>query len=366
MGINLAKQLVELRFLIHNFAHHSEFKTLLEKLVAQYGELELILCIMPDKNAGYEFLKYYTETYFGIRTQFFMEDRARRARENVFTSLGLKINAKFRGSDIQLWKSPFDTDEVMIVGADVNHPPQMDRKDPKSIAAVVGSVDGRYVSRYIARFLHMQGRREKITEFGELVMDLVKNFEKMNGLRPKKIIIFRDGVGFDEFEMVIKEELDSLKKLFTTNYRPLVSLVLVVKRHSTRFFWNDLDVKFKQEKVSRNVPAGTVFDSQIVHPNYENFYMCTHYANHGTSKPKHFYVLHDENNLGVEEIEKLCYYMCYVSAHNTSPIPLVTPVHYADLAAYRSRMHYKINRQLNSDKDQPSTKSDFHNTMFFL
>ncbi|GJR31684.1 argonaute 2-like protein [Tanacetum coccineum] len=95
-----------------------------------------------------------------------LETQARDARDNFFTTLGRKVNAKLGGTNIQFEESLFDSKEVMVVGANVNHPPENGTKAP-SIAAVVSSVDGSAVSRYIARFSHKKGRTEEITKFGK-------------------------------------------------------------------------------------------------------------------------------------------------------------------------------------------------------
>ncbi|GKA82748.1 argonaute 2-like protein [Tanacetum coccineum] len=84
----------------------------------------------------------------------------------AMTSRLRTLNAKLGETNIQFEESLFDSKEVMVVGANVNHPPENGTKAP-SIAVVVSSANGIAVSRYIARFSHKKGRTEEITKFGK-------------------------------------------------------------------------------------------------------------------------------------------------------------------------------------------------------
>lgn len=48
--------------------------------------------------------------------------------------------------------------------------------------------------------------------FGSICRDLVSTYAQHNKVRPKKIIVFRDGVSEGQFDMVLNEELLDLKE----------------------------------------------------------------------------------------------------------------------------------------------------------
>ena len=268
----------------------------------------------------------------------------------------------------------------MFLGADVNHPGYQDTRSP-SIAAVVATVNWPAANRYAARVFPQYNRSEKILNFGDVCLELVACYRRMNGVRPERIVIFRDGVSEYQFDMVLNEELLDLKGVFQrVNYFPTITLIVTQKRHHTRFFpegWRD-------GSSSGNVLPGTVVDTKVIHPFEFDFYLCSYYGNLGTSKPTHYHVLWDKNKFTSDELQKLIYEMCFTFAKCTKPVSLVPSVYYVDLAAYRGRLYReaRIGMQspkstaFSSSKDASRTASfeqgfytlhaDLENIMFFI
>lgn len=124
-------------------------------------------------------------------------------------------------------------------------------------------------------------RKEKIVNFSTMCNDLINTFEQLNKLKPKKIVVFRDGVNEGQFDMVLNEELLDLKQTISNDhYQPAITLVVAQKRHHIRLFL---------EGASANVPLGTVVDTKIVHPFEFDFYLCSHYGSIGASLHTIFY-----------------------------------------------------------------------------
>lgn len=48
-------------------------------------------------------------------------------------------------------------------------------------------------------------------------MELVRNDQRWNAVKAESILIFRDGVSESLFEMVLKEEMQNLKRLFESS-----------------------------------------------------------------------------------------------------------------------------------------------------
>ncbi|KAD4982966.1 hypothetical protein E3N88_19637 [Mikania micrantha] len=302
------------------------------------GRLQLIVCVMPERHDGYKYIKKVGEIEIGVTTQCCLSPNANKASDQFLANLGMKINAKLGGSNMELVeKFPLFSkdDHYMFIGADVNHPAASNTSSP-SIAAVVGSVDWPAATRYAARVSQQMHRKEEIVNFGSLCLDLINTYSKVNGVKPNRIVVFRDGVSDDQFEMVLNKEMVDMKKaIYTEYYRPFVTFVVAQKRHTTRLFLNN-GGDFE------NVQPGTVVDTNIVHPSNFDFYLCSHFGGMGTSKPTHYTVIWDENGFTSNEIQKLCYDLCFIFARCTKPVSLVTPVYYADLAAYRGRMFQEV------------------------
>nr|GEX25086.1 protein argonaute 2-like [Tanacetum cinerariifolium] len=106
-----------------------------------------------------------------------------------------------------------------------------------SVAAVVGSINWPAATRYAARVSPQKHRKEEIVNFGSLCLDLIKSYVKENGVRPNKIIVFRDGVSDGQFDMVLNKEMVDLKKtIYTEQYRPWITFVVAQKRHTTLYY----------------------------------------------------------------------------------------------------------------------------------
>lgn len=144
-------------------------------------------------------------------------------------------------------------------------------------------------------------------------IDYRANFEKkQNNQAPKRILFFRDGVSEGQFKQVLEKELPLIRgprPAFSVevyrlliqyssaackelNINPKITVIIVGKRHHVRFFPSP-----GVADRSGNCPAGTVVDTEVVHPTEFDFYLQSHGGLLGTSRPAHYSVLSDENNL---------------------------------------------------------------------
>ncbi|XP_042500734.1 protein argonaute 2-like [Macadamia integrifolia] len=317
-----------------------------------HHQLQLLVCPMIDRNSGYNALKWICETEIGIMTQCCLSnnynmskdkhlptEKKEKKLDQYLANLALKINAKLGGSNFELFdRLPHleGHEHVMFIGADVNHPSPGNASSP-SVAAVVGTVNWPAANNYVAQYRLQQHRTEKIKEFGEMCLELIKKYAELNKVKPKKVIVFRDGVSDSQFDMVLNEELMDLKRAIQCDgYSPTITLVTAQKRHQTRLFPMDDN----QGARGGNVFPGTVVDTTIVHPWEDDFYLCSHYGLLGTSKPTHYYCLWDEHKFTSDELQQMINNLCYTFARSTKPVSLVPPAYYADILAFRVRQYY--------------------------
>ncbi|KAI6703272.1 hypothetical protein NL676_012408 [Syzygium grande] len=294
------------------------------------GRPQFILCVMSRRDIGYKNLKWICETPVGNVELF-----------NPFPHIN-------------------DEGHVMFLGADVNHPASRDMISP-SFAAVVGTINWPAANRYAARVQPQLHRQEKIVNIGEMCLELVEIYARLNRVRPRKLVLFRDGVSESQFNMVLNEELQDLKKAFAEkDYKPTITIIVAQKRHQTRLFLEDVD-----GVPIGNVPPGTVVDTIVVHPFEFDFYLCSHYGGIGTSKPTHYHVLWDEHRFSSDHLQKLIYNLCFTIARCTKPVSLVPPVYYADLAAYRGRLYHEAAME-HSPNSMASSFSSKASTSFSL
>lgn len=361
LGMRMEDPLVYQGSRMQLLSNGNALRQLLEEVISQAyklrrGNLQFILCVMSRKDKGYNSLKWISETKIGVVTQCCLVNHANKGQDMYLANLGLKINAKLGGSNVELsdrFPQFQGKGHVMFVGADVNHPGAHDKTSP-SIAAVVATVNWPEANRYAARVRPQFHRKEQILQFGEMCWELVECYTRLNNVKPEEIVIFRDGVSETQFDMVLNEELIDVKTVFQrSNYFPKITLIVAQKRHQTRLFPENK----KDGGRTGNIPPGTVVDSTIVHPYEFDFYLCSHFGSLGTSKPTHYHVLWDEHGFSSDHLQKLIYDMCFTFARCSKPVSLVPPVYYADLVAYRGRSYYQAMMERQSPISTSSSSS---------
>ncbi|CAF4038008.1 unnamed protein product [Rotaria sp. Silwood2] len=284
---------------------HDRLRELKEK------NCEVVLFILNGVGEDtYKLIKYFGNQKLGIVTQctdFVAISRNIRNKklDMYLQNLVQKFNAKLGGVNGMvslaraLTSSSTKDDIFMFFGADVTH--TTCSRDKPSIAAVIGSVDSTS-TQYASRVGEQYPARGKISleiikDLYQMSTDLLKLFAQRNGCFPNKIVFYRDGVDDGHFQKVLDNEIRALQ----------------------------------------NACKGTVVDTDIVHPQGFDFYLNSHAAIQGTSRPILYHVLYDEIGFSSDEIQSLTYYLCHSDVRCTKAVSIPAPVHYAHLAAYQSR-----------------------------
>ena len=61
------------------------------------------------------------------------------------------------------------------------------------------------------------------------------------------------------------------------------------------------------------------------------------YYTQGTSKPCHYYVLHDDNKFSADDMQALSFQLCHLFFRCNRSVSYPAPAYYAHLAAFRAR-----------------------------
>ncbi|ORY89743.1 Piwi domain-domain-containing protein [Leucosporidium creatinivorum] len=257
-------------------------------------------------------------------------------------NLLLKIHAKLGGVNSQV--APTDlpgwTSKTMMLGADVTHPTGASTLGvrpedlPSSIAASVATLPGKG-GLHSVQIREQGGRVEFIAELQAMVKAQLEAWiSSANGVRPEKLIMWRDGVSEGQFGPVVESEVTAIKaacRSIDANYSPKLTFIVCAKRHHIRFFAAESKDK------TGNLPAGTVVDTSVTHPYLYDFFLQAHAGLKGTAKPTRYIVLLDENNFTSDSIEKLANSLCYNFARATRAVSLVPVAYYADIICTKAR-----------------------------
>ena len=243
-------------------------------LVKDKVKLQMIMCILPQRKDIYAQIKQAGDVNHGVITQCVQSKNVGGCKPPTVSNILLKINAKLGGinnifADNVYFRPLFST-PVMIMGADVNHPPASDKVTP-SLAAVVASYDFN-ATKYLCEIRHQKHRTEIIMDLQQITKSLLIGFYKKTGRKPNRIIMYRDGVSETQFTEVLASEMQKMRNACLSlekGYNPAITFLCVQKRHHTRLF---CDPKIGVGK-SKNIPPGTTVDSDITHPSERDFFL---------------------------------------------------------------------------------------------
>lgn len=314
--------------------------------------LNFVLVVLPFQDTSlYNTIKYLCDIHYGLIHSCVVVDRKfLRESPSYDANVAMKVNLKLSGTNHIVGGDQLgiiSQGKTMLVGIDVTHPSPGSAKNAPSIAAIVASVD-KNLSQYPAQ-LHVQtGKQEKVDALDILLKSRLKLWHAKNNEYPENIIIYRDGVSEGQYDMVVAEELPQLRKAcreLCGEKPPRISIVIVGKRHHTRFYVTKADDASK----SHNPPNGTVVDRGITEARAFDFFLQSHSALKGTARPAHYIVVHDEVfkkmpvqapfKNAAEVLIDLSHKLCYTYNRASKAVSICPPAYYADKVAERARCY---------------------------
>eukprot|EP00794_Sanderia_malayensis_P004420 gene4420-5010_t len=336
----------------------NDVEGLFSTLIANHLDLQLIVAVLSGKTPLYAEIKRLGDTLFGVPTQCIQMKTVLKAAKQSLANVCLKVNAKLGGINGIIAprckpKRIFDK-PVVFLGADVTHPGPGDDTKP-SIAAVVGSIDA-HPMHYCTSVRVQKHRQEMIAELSSMVREILLAFYRSTRNKPSMIIMYRDGVSEGQFAQIVQHEVHAIRqacKSLEAGYEPGITFLVVQKRHHARFF---AERQSDQVGKAGNIPPGTIVDRHICHPSEYDFYLCSHAGIQGTSKPAHYHVLWDDNNITADELQQLTYMLCHTYVRCTRSVSIPAPAYYAHLAAFRARFHL-MQKEGSIDSGSRSTPS---------
>uniref|UniRef100_K3X8F2 Piwi domain-containing protein n=1 Tax=Globisporangium ultimum (strain ATCC 200006 / CBS 805.95 / DAOM BR144) TaxID=431595 RepID=K3X8F2_GLOUD len=317
------------------------------------GPPQLIMVIKKDKTVGpYSDIKRMSDTVLGIPSQCIVAANVAKSQAQYCANVCMKINMKLNGKNSILRDHlPLvSSSPTMIIGANITHPRSGMGSRP-SIASVVASLD-RYSAKYVARVAAQKASND-ISSLPFMLRDLFLAYYQATNRKPEHIVYYRDGVSDGQFYDILQTEMKALRKacmMMSEDFIPPVTFIVANKRHHMRGF----GLNSRDCDRSGNIQPGTVIDTGIVDSHRFDFFLYGHSGIQGTSCPAHYTVLHDENNMSADDVQKLTYSLCYTFARCTRSVSVVPPVYYAQLAAARANFF------LNEGSDGASTVGSGH------
>ena len=108
-----------------------------------------------------------------------------------------------------------------------------------SIAGVVASIDNDY-GQWPGSIRCQASKKEMVSALKLMMGERLKLWIEKNHQKPAKILIYRDGVSEGQYKTVLEDELKQIREacieIYSPNVQPRISIVVVGKRHHTRFY----------------------------------------------------------------------------------------------------------------------------------
>ncbi|KZO92299.1 Piwi-domain-containing protein [Calocera viscosa TUFC12733] len=309
----------------------------------------ILVVVLPHgmNNELYQTVKYLGDIKWSIPTQCMQAAKAIKGNAQYFANIMLKANVKMGGVNVipDRRSVPYLMDAsnpTLVLGADSIHPTPGSEMRP-TFTAVVSSVDTN-VSKYYAQMRPQDSRKEIIddlADYSKIAIDCFKQYrskiEKLTN-NPARIIYFRDGVSEGQFQEVLDTEVPAIREGCRRHgIKPLLTVIVVGKRHHVRMFPG----RPQDGDRSGNCPAGTVIDTEVVHPTDFDFFLQSHGGILGTSKATHYTVLLDESEMKADDIQQLCFSLCHVYQRSTRSVSIPAPTYYADIVCSRFKNHFE-------------------------
>ena len=308
---------------------------------------QLLIFIVQDKQSfNYLRIKKSCDCRFGIVSQVMQLQQVMKGNPQYISNVLMKVNAKLGGTTSQAVPHPSSgfksfNAPTMIIGADVSHASPGSQQ--ASMAAITVSFD-RFGGRYAAACQTNGFRVEMVSEanWNNMFKPLVRQWISTvgGGRAPQQIYYIRDGVSEGQFEHVLRQEVPHIKAVLkecAPEFTAKVTVIIASKRHHVRAF----PAGQGSDQHGNPVP-GTLIERDVTTPNEFDFYLYSHIALQGTSRPVHYSVILDENNLKPQQIQNMLYEHCYQYMRSTTSVSLHPAAYYAHLASNRAKAHEDV------------------------
>lgn len=309
-------------------------------------EVDAIVVFLPSKDADlYATIKRAGDQKVGITTICHKVTRKRfDGPGELLSNLSMKMNLKVNDFGVNHSlsdKAPILDIDTMILGIDVTHPGGAAMRDSPSVAAVVGSVDDLYGQWPASLRLQLpalipgpkgKGRKkaeERVINLDEMVRERMETYFRRNNKFPKQVVVYRDGLSEDQFEMCKRFEFRRIQwgirsamaqskperaaEPNQVNDEPKILLICAVKRHHTRLYPAKTDEQDRELLLggrpggtfNQNPLPGTLATYRITYGRGRDFFLISQNAIQGTARPTHYTILADQIGCSTMDVAQM-------------------------------------------------------------
>ncbi|KAK5099191.1 Protein argonaute [Lithohypha guttulata] len=309
---------------------------------------QILVFLVQNRNSQhYLRIKKSCDCRFGVVSQVMQAAQVAKGNAQYYSNVLMKFNAKLGGSTAQALPGKGSgtvnfTAPTVFIGCDVSH--ASPGSDQPSMAAITVSFD-RFARRYAAG-CQTNGRRvEMVTpaNWRNVLKPLLQTWmsDVGGGQAPAQVYYIRDGVSERQFQHVMEQEVPEIRAILDDlsgrKWNGKITSIIAAKRHHIRAFPKSGDGDQKG-----NPLPGTLIERDVTSPMDFDFYLYSHTALQGTSRPVHYTVIQDEAAHKPSAIQNMIYEHCYQYMRSTTSVSLHPAAYYAHLASNRAKAHENI------------------------
>lgn len=306
-----------------------QFQRVIKEIMGQQRPPQLLCCMLPsNRKDRYDAVKRLCCVDTPVPSQVVLAKTVGNPKRlmSVATKIAIQMNCKLGG---EAWTVNIPLEGCMIVGIDTYHDSS---QRGRSVGGFVASLNRRY-TRWYSNVTFQQSGVELIDGLKRCMRGALMKYHDVNRVFPGRIIIYRDGVGDGQLEMLLQHEIPQLIECFhienNPEYKPHLTFIVVKKRINARFFLEN-----ERRRQLENPPPGTVIDDEVTRPDWYDFYVVSQSVREGTVSPTHYNVIHDTSSLKPDHLQRLSYKLCHLYFNWAGTIRVPAPCLYAHKLAF--------------------------------
>ena len=253
-----------------------------------------------DKNDKiYKTIKIYSLCIDGYVSQVVKVNSLKKNALSVCSKILLQINAKLSGvSYIAKFDKSIKDRKLMVIGVDSSH-----IKGKRTGIAMVATINTSFTNFYNKEEIIIEEKKERfLFAISSFIEEAIAKYNGFNKELPGGIIIYRQGVSFQQKEFLINEVIN-IQKVCDKN-KILYEYILVNTKTTYKFFE-------KTKEGYENPEGGLLVLNGVTNRNFYEFYIQPQQVTGGSATPSCFTVAYGNMNYP-EIIPKLTFDLCHL------------------------------------------------------
>ena len=267
-----------------------------DKNVKKYS---FALFLLDRNDRIYSTLKYYSLCEHGYISQVVKASSLHKNALSVCSKILLQINAKLSGvSYIAKFDKNIKDRNLMIIGVDSSH-----IRGKRTGVAMVATINPSFTNFYNKEQIILEEKKESfLISISSFIEEAIQKYNEINKTYPKGIIIYRQGVSFQQKEF-LKNEVINIQKVCDKN-KLLYEYILVNTKTTYKFFEKD-------KGGYKNPDGGLLVLSGVTNRDLFEFYIQPQQVTGGSATPSCFTVAYGNMDFP-EIIPKLTFDFCHL------------------------------------------------------